>query len=284
MAVINVDGQWCPKEEAKISVYDHGLLYGDGLFEGIRIYGGRIFKLGAHLERLYEGARAILLDIPLSRGELAARLEEGVRRFGKQEGYIRLVVTRGPGSLGISPDTCPKATVILIVDGIQLYPKEFYEKGIGVITAASRRLTGDIFDPRIKSLNYLNNVLGKLEAKQAGCLEAVFLNREGYVCECTGDNIFVVKRGILMTPPSYLGMLEGITRNTMLELAEEAGIPWEEKVMTRFDLYTADECFLTGSGAEVIPVTAVDGRTVGNGMPGEISLRMTALFGESVLG
>ncbi|MBN2626794.1 MAG: branched-chain-amino-acid transaminase [Spirochaetales bacterium] len=283
MAVINVDGQWCPKEEAKISVYDHGLLYGDGLFEGIRIYGGRIFKLHAHLERLYEGARAILLEIPLNREEMVALLEEAVRRYGEQEGYIRLVITRGAGSLGISPDSCPRATVIVIADAIQLYPKEHYEKGIKVITAASRRLTGDIFDPRIKSLNYLNNVLGKLEAKQAGCLEAVFLNREGYVCECTGDNIFVVKKGVLMTPPSYLGMLEGITRNTMLELAEKAGIPWEEKVMTRFDLYTADECFLTGSGAEIIPVTAVDGRTVGSGMPGPLSLRMTSLFGELVL-
>ena len=283
MAVINVDGQWCPKEEAKISVYDHGLLYGDGLFEGIRIYGGRIFKLHAHLERLYEGARAILLEIPLNREEMGALLEEAVRRYGEQEGYIRLVITRGAGSLGISPDSCPRATVIIIADAIQLYPKEHYEKGIKVITAASRRLTGDIFDPRIKSLNYLNNVLGKLEAKQAGCLEAVFLNREGYVCECTGDNIFVVKKGVLMTPPSYLGMLEGITRNTMLELAEKAGIPWEEKVMTRFDLYTADECFLTGSGAEIIPVTAVDGRTVGSGMPGPLSLRMTSLFGELVL-
>jgi len=283
MAIINVDGQWCPKEEAKVSVYDHGLLYGDGLFEGIRIYGGRIFKLEAHLDRLYEGARAILLTIPLSRGEMAALLEEGVRRYGEQEGYIRLVVTRGAGSLGISPDTCPKATVVMIVDSIQLYPKEYYEKGIRVITAASRRLTGDIFDPRIKSLNYLNNVLGKLEAKQAGCLEAVFLNREGYVCECTGDNIFVVKKGVLKTPASYLGMLEGITRNTMLELAEGAGIPWEESVMTRFDLYTADECFLTGSGAEIIPVTAVDGRTVGDGHPGEMSLRMMELFRKLVL-
>ena len=282
-AVINIDGDWSSKDEAKISVYDHGLLYGDGLFEGIRIYGGRIFKLADHLERLYEGARAIMLAIPLSPEEMGDLLEEGVRRYGEQEGYIRLVVTRGAGSLGISPDSCPNATVIMIIDSIQLYPKELYEKGIEVVTAPSRRLTGNIFDPRIKSLNYLNNVLAKLEAKQAGCLEAVMLNNEGYVCECTGDNIFVVKKGVLHTPPSYLGMLEGITRNTMIELAGEGHIPFEERVMTRFDLFTADECFLTGSGAEIIPVVSVDGRTVGSGRPGEISLKMAALFAERVL-
>ncbi|MDC7224370.1 MAG: branched-chain-amino-acid transaminase [Spirochaetales bacterium] len=282
-AIINVDGLWCDREEAKVSVYDHGLLYGDGLFEGIRIYGGKIFKLEEHLDRLFEGARAIMLTLPLSKEELAALLVEGVRRYGETEGYIRLVVTRGAGSLGISPDSCERATVIMIVDGIQLYPKERYEEGIAVVTAASRRLTGDIFDPRIKSLNYLNNVLAKMEAKQAGCLEAVMLNKEGYVCECTGDNIFVVKKGVLLTPPSYLGMLEGITRNTMIELAREGGIPFEERVMTRFDLYTADECFLTGSGAEVIPVVTVDGRSVGSGRPGEISRKMTELFKKRVL-
>ena len=282
-AVINIDGEWCSGNEAKISVYDHGLLYGDGLFEGIRIYGGRIFKLEEHMERLYEGARAIMLTIPMTPDEMGALLEESVRRYGEKEGYIRLVVTRGPGSLGISPDTCPRASVIVIVDSIQLYPREHYEKGIAVVTAASRRLSGDIFDPRIKSLNYLNNVLAKLEAKQAGCLEAIMLNKEGYVCECTGDNIFVVKKGVLHTPPSYLGMLEGITRNTMIELAEEGNIPFSERVMTRFDLYTADECFLTGSGAEIIPVISVDGRMVGSGKPGELSRRLAGLFSERVL-
>ncbi len=282
-AVINIDGEWCSGNEAKISVYDHGLLYGDGLFEGIRIYGGRIFKLEEHMERLYEGARAIMLTIPMTAEEMGSLLEESVRRYGEKEGYIRLVVTRGPGSLGISPDTCPRASVIVIVDSIQLYPREHYEKGIAVVTAASRRLSGDIFDPRIKSLNYLNNVLAKLEAKQAGCLEAIMLNKEGYVCECTGDNIFVVKKGVLHTPPSYLGMLEGITRNTMIELAEEGNIPFSERVMTRFDLYTADECFLTGSGAEIIPVISVDGRMVGSGKPGEMSRKLAGLFSERVL-
>jgi branched-chain amino acid aminotransferase len=282
-AIINIDGTWCKKEEAKISVYDHGLLYGDGLFEGIRIYGGKIFKLEAHLERLFEGARAIMLTIPQSQQEMASLLEEGIRRYGQETGYIRLIVTRGPGALGISPDSCERASVIMIIDGIQLYPPELYKKGITVITAASRRLTGDIFDPRIKSLNYLNNVLAKMEAKQAGCLEAVMLNKNGYVCECTGDNIFIVKKGVLLTPPSYLGMLEGITRNTMIELAKEANIPFEERVMTRFDLYTADECFLTGSGAEVIPVVSVDGRTVGEGKPGDLSLRLAGLFGERII-
>ncbi|MDC7219573.1 MAG: branched-chain-amino-acid transaminase [Spirochaetales bacterium] len=283
MAIININGEWCDKEEAKISVYDHGLLYGDGLFEGIRIYGGKIFKLEAHLERLSEGARAIMLTLPSSLEEIGALLEEGVRRYGQDEGYIRLVVTRGTGSLGISPDSCEKATLVMIIDEIQLYPREFYEEGIKVVTAASRRLTGDIFDPRIKSLNYLNNVLAKLEAKQAGCLEAVMLNREGYVCECTGDNIFVVKKGVLLTPPSHLGMLEGITRNTMIELARTGEIPFEEKVMTRFDLYTADECFLTGSGAEVIPVVSVDGRTIGTGRPGELTQKMRELFRKRIL-
>lgn len=278
MASVYIDGEWYPKEKAKISVYDHGLLYGDGLFEGIRIYAGRIFKLKEHLDRLWNGARAIGLEIPMTREVMAALLEEGVRRENRPEGYIRLVVTRGVGDLGINPKLCPRPSVIVIVDDIQLYPREHYEKGIPVVTAATRRLQGDVFDPRIKSLNYLNNVLAKMEAQLAGCLEAVLLNRDGYVAECTGDNLFIVAGGVLKTPAPWLGLLEGITRNTVMELAAAEGIPAEETTLTRFDLYTADECFLTGSGAEMIPVTAVDGRTVGCGVPGPVTGRLTDAF------
>lgn len=282
MAVININGVWCAKDEATVSVYDHGLLYGDGLFEGIRIYRGRLFKLEEHLDRLYEGARAILLKIPAERADLAELLRESCKRLGEREGYIRLVVTRGTGSLGISPDSCERGTVIIIADKIQLYPRELYEKGIKVVTAASRRITSDIFDPRIKSLNYLNNVLAKLEAKLAGCLEAVMLNREGYVCECTGDNLFIVKGGVLKTPASHLGMLEGITRNTVLQLADGLALTYEEAFLTRFDLYTADECFLTGSGAEMIPVVSVDGRPVGDGKSGAVTKRLIRAFKELI--
>lgn len=278
MAVVWIDGEWFAKEDAKISVYDHGLLYGDGLFEGIRIYNGKIFKLDEHLDRLFEGARAIKIDVPYSRGKIEALLREGVEREKKKDGYIRLLVTRGPGALGINANLCPRASVIAIFDDISLYPKAQYETGIAIVTASTRRLQGDIFDPRIKSLNYLNNVLAKMEAQIAGCLEAVLLNREGYVTECTGDNIFIVKKGALKTPSSYLGLLEGITRNTILSLASGLSIKTEETVMTRFDLFTADECFLTGSGAELIPVTMIDGRAIGSGKPGPVTAQLTAAF------
>jgi len=278
MASVWIDGTWFAKDEAKISVYDHGLLYGDGLFEGIRMYGGRIFMLESHLDRLFDGARAISLQIPYTREELSLMLEEGVRREKRDDGYIRLIVTRGKGDLGINPKTCPRATVIAIIDSISLYPSEYYEKGIDIVTASSRRLQGDIFDPRIKSLNYLNNVLAKLEAQVAGCMEAVLLNREGYVTECTGDNIFIVKKGVLTTSAPWLGLLEGITRNVVISLAKDLGIPVEETTMTRFDLYTADEVFLTGSGAEMIPVRCIDGRLIGTGSRGEITSRVMEAF------
>lgn len=275
---IYIDGKWYAKDEAKISVYDHGLLYGDGLFEGIRIYGGKIFKLTEHIDRLFEGAKAIRLDLRLSPSELTAAVEEAVRRNNREEGYIRLLATRGKGPLGISPFICPQSSLIIIVEDIQLYPVELYETGIPIITAATRRLSGRIFDPRIKSLNYLNNIMAKMEAVDAGCLEAVMLSEEGYVCECTGDNIFMVKDGRLLTPASWHGMLEGITRNTILDLADALDIPSEETTLTRFDLYTADECFLTGSGAELIPVISVDKRTVGDGKPGPLTLTLKEAF------
>lgn len=284
MASVWIDGAWFGKEDAKISVYDHGLLYGDGLFEGIRIYNGKIFKLDEHLARLVDGARAISLTLPYSVRELGAMLADGVARENRKEGYIRLLATRGPGALGINASLCPRASVIAIFDDIQVYPKDMYAKGISIVTAATRRLQGDIFDPRIKSLNYLNNVLAKLEAQVAGCQEAVMLNREGYVTECTGDNIFIIKGGVLKTPAPWLGLLEGITRNTILCLAQSLSIPSEETTMTRFDLFTADECFLTGSGAELIPVKMIDGRVIGDGIPGPTTGRLMAAFRELVGG
>lgn len=272
MAVVFIDGRWTGAEEAKISVYDHGLLYGDGLFEGIRIYNGTIFKLEEHLRRLFEGAKAIMLSIPYSEKELGEFLMTGVSKLAEEQGggggYIRLIVTRGVGDLGLDPRKCGRPSVIAIIDSIELYPQELYESGIPIITASSHRVESSVFDPRIKSLNYLNNILAKQEAILAGCLEAVMLNHDGYLTECTGDNIFLVKNGTLKTPASHLGILEGITRNTILELARENGIPAEETMLTRFDLYTADECFLSGSGAEMMPVISVDGRTVGEQRPG----------------
>ncbi len=275
---IYIDGKWYGKEDAKISVYDHGLLYGDGLFEGIRIYSGKVFKLKEHIDRLFEGAHVIRIDLGHSKKEIMDLVEEAVRRNKKENGYIRLLATRGVGTMGISPFTCPKSSLVIIVEDIQLYPAELYDTGIPIVTAATRRLSGRIFDPRIKSLNYLNNVMAKMEAIDAGCLEAVMLSEEGYVCECTGDNIFIVKNGRLLTPGTWHGMLEGITRNTIIELAEKTGVPFEERTMTRFDLYTADECFLTGSGAELIPVTAVDKRQIGDGSPGPLTLKLKEAF------
>ena len=275
---VYVNGEWLAKEDAKVSVWDHGLLYGDGLFEGMRIYGGKLFRLEDHMIRLYDGAGALLITIPHSREELSELVLEAVRRNGRENGYIRLVITRGVGNLGIDPSTCPRAGVIIIVDGIQLYPEELYTRGIKVVTAATRRLSGDIFDPRVKSLNYLTNIMAKLEAAQAGCPEAVMLSREGYLTECTADNLFLVKGGVLKTPAPWLGILEGITRKTILELAAGEGIPAEEGTYNRTDLYLADEVFLTGSGAEIIPVTRADGRIIGNGEPGPVSARLRKAF------
>lgn len=262
---IYIDGKYYNREEAKISVFDHGLLYGDGLFEGIRIYNSSVFRLREHLERLYDGAKAIGLTIPLSMDEMENTVNEAVKENEKKNGYIRLIVTRGTGDLGVSPATCTRASVIIIVGDISLYPKEYYEKGIPVMTSSVRRVSHQNFDPRIKSLNYLNNVLAKIEANRAGCLEAVMLNERGFVAECTGDNIFIVKNGVLVTPPPYDSILEGITRGTVLSLAARTGIDVKEVSITQFDLYTADECFLTGTGAELIPVTTIDGRTIGSG-------------------
>ncbi len=272
--VVYVNGEFLPQPEAKVSVFDHGFLYGDGVFEGIRAYHGRVFKLREHMERLYDSARAILLTVPLEFEELRRAVLETCRRNGIRDGYIRLVVSRGPGDLGLDPRKCSRPTVVIIADTIQLYPEELYREGMRIVTVATRRNAPEALNPRIKSLNYLNNILAKIEANLAGYPEVLMLSPEGYVAECTGDNIFIVRRGRLLTPPDHLGILEGITRNTVMELAREMGVPVEEKVLTRYELYSAEECFLTGTAAEVVPVVEVDGRRIGTGKPGEITRRL----------
>lgn len=279
---IYIDGAYYSREEAKISVYDHGLLYGDGVFEGIRIYNSSVFRLREHVERLYRSAGAVSLAIPLARDAMEKAVRDTVALNGKKEGYIRLVVTRGVGTLGVNPESCGTPSVIIIVDDIQLYPEEYYRKGIGIITASIRRNSPDCLDPRIKSLNYLNNVLAKIEASRAGCMEAVMLNREGYVTECTGDNIFIVSNGALVTPPPHMGALNGITRGVVMELCVALGIEASESALTQYDLYGAEECFLTGTGAEIMPVVEIDGRRIGEGTPGPVTARLISAFRDSV--
>jgi len=275
---VYIDGKFYPAEEARISVWDHGLLYGDGVFEGIRVYGGRVFRLDEHLRRLYDSAHSIALKIPISRHELKSVTLECCRRNKISNGYIRIVVTRGRGDLGIDPRKCARATLIVIVDNISLFPAESYEKGVRVVTASTRKNAPATLSPRIKSLNYLNNIMAKLEALHAGVSEAVMLNAEGYVTEGTGDNIFIVNEGILKTPPVFVGLLDGVTRNVVLKLAEELGIPSEEAKLTMHDLYTADEVFLTGTAAELVPVVEIDGRPIGEGKPGSIFARLRDAF------
>ncbi|GBD95662.1 MAG TPA: branched-chain-amino-acid transaminase [Nitrospirae bacterium] len=280
---IYIDGKYYGREDARVSVFNHGLLYGDGVFEGIRIYNGKVFRLKEHIERLYQSAKAILLEIPVKKEEMKNAVLETVKINAKENGYIRLIVTRGEGSLGIDPAQCNAATIIIIVADIQLYPEEHYKNGIEIITASSRRIPPDSLDPRIKSLNYLNNIMAKLEARQAGCLEAVMLNREGFVSECTGDNIFILKNNELLTPAPYHGALDGITMRTVMEIAESLGIRTRETTLTRYDLYNADECFMTGTGAEIIPVIKADSRIIGDGMPGTITRSLTDRFKQYVL-
>jgi branched-chain amino acid aminotransferase len=277
MAAISINGKLVDKADAKISVYDHGFLYGDGVFEGMRVYNGRVFRHREHIERLYDSAKAILLEIPLTPDAMIKAVEQTVKANGKPDAYIRLVISRGPGSLGLDPRKC-EPQVIVIVDDIQLYPPELYDNGLEVITASTIRNHPNALNPRIKSLNYLNNILAKIEAIRAGCLEAIMINVKGEVAECTGDNIFVVKRGVLKTPATDAGILEGITRGAVLELARGADIPTQEMALTRHDIYSADEVFLTGSAAEVIPVVKVDSRTIGNGKPGPMTRQLRERF------
>jgi branched-chain amino acid aminotransferase len=275
---IYIDGGYYDITEAKVSVFDHGLLYGDGVFEGIRIYHSKVFRLKEHIERLYQSAKAILLELPMTKEKMENAVLDAVAINKKKQGYIRLVVTRGEGLLGIDPMSCKKPTVIIIVDDIQLYPEKYYKKGITIVTASSRRIPSDCLDPRVKSLNYLNNIMAKLEARQAGCLEAVMLNRDGFVAECTGDNIFIVKDHSLFIPAPYYGALHGITMQTVIEIAESFGMKMQETALTRYDLYNADECFMTGTGAEIIPVIRIDGRSISNGRPGQITKKLMSGF------
>ena len=277
---VYIDGRFVPKEEARVSVFDHGFLYGDGVFEGIRAYSGRVFKLTEHLDRLYESAKSILLEIPLTWKEMEQAVLETCRRNQITDGYIRLVVSRGEGDLGLDPRKCARPSVVIIADKIALYPQELYTTGMRLMTVATRRNGAEMVNPRVKSLNYLNNILAKIEANVAGFNEVLMLNAEGYVVEGTGDNVFIVKGGRLITPPSHSGILEGITRNTIMQLAREMGIPVEEKLFTRHDVYVADECFLTGTAAEAVPVVEVDGRKIGTGQPGEITAKLIAAFRE----
>ncbi len=277
-AAVYVNGRITSKAEAMISAYDHGYLYGDGVFEGIRVYDGRVFKLEEHLDRLYSSARQIMLSIPLDREAMREAILHTVRATGLREAYIRPVISRGPGDLGIDPRKCPAPTVIIIVDAIQLYPREAYERGLRMITATVRRPAPDALNGRIKSLNYLNNILARIEANQAGVDEALMLTADGYVCECSADNLFVVAGGQVWTPAPHLGLLQGVTRDVVLELARDLGIPAAERVFTLYDVYAAEECFLTGTGAELGPVVEIDGRQIGTGLPGPVTARLVAAF------
>lgn len=277
---IYIDGKYHSEKTAKISVFDHGLLYGDGVFEGIRVYHGKVFRLEQHIDRLYESATAIVLNIPMSKQQMLRATVETCRKNKLRDGYIRLVVTRGTGYLGLSPYKCKNPTVFIIAATIELYPPELYTKGLDMITVATWRTPAASISPQIKSLNYLNNIMAKVEALNAGCMEAVMLNAQGFVAECTGDNIFIFKKGRLLTPPISAGALDGITRRAVIELAQADGMEVQEPTMTRFDLYNSDECFLTGTAAEVIPVARIDGRQIGNGKPGAQTRRLMERFHE----
>jgi len=271
---IFIDGKFYSERDAKISVFDHGLLYGDGVFEGIRAYNGRVFKLKEHVDRLFYSAKAILLQIPMSPEKISAAVIESCRANKLRDGYIRLVVTRGVGNLGLNPRNCKKPSVICIADKIQVYPPKLYARGMEIVTVPTVRNLHSAVNPAIKSLNYLNNILAKIEANNAGVEEAVMLNADGYVAECTADNLFIVKNGELFTPPLSAGALYGITRQTVIDLAQNADIKVSEPNLTRYDLFNADECFLTGTGAEIMPVIKIDGRVIGNGKPGEITRQL----------
>jgi branched-chain amino acid aminotransferase len=279
---IYLDGQYVDETQAKVSVFDHGLLYGDGIFEGIRLYEGNVFRLAEHLERLEYSAKALLLKLPLTRQEFVEATCETCRRNKLRNGYIRLVVTRGKGDLGLAPWSCLKPCVFIIASTIQLYPQEYYDNGLAIVTVPTRRIGPAALPPTIKSLNYLNNILGKIEAKQAGALEAIMLNEQGFVAECTADNIFTVHKGTIYTPAASQGALKGITRDTIFDAARELNVPIQDTNMTRYDIWCADECFLTGSGAEVVPVIALDGREIGSGKPGPITQRILANFRQRV--
>jgi branched-chain amino acid aminotransferase len=275
---IYIDGKYYDERHAKISVFDHGLLYGDGIFEGIRIYNGRVFKLKEHIDRLFCSAKSILLNIPMSHAAIMAAVVETCRRNKVRDGYVRLVVTRGAGTLGLNPNRCKNPSVIIIAGKIQLYPPAFYQRGMEIITVPTTRNLHSALNPAIKSLNYLNNIMAKIEANNAGCEEAIMLNNEGFVAECTGDNIFIAQQDRLLTPPLSAGALHGITRRVVMELAAEAGCQVSEANLTRHELFNADECFLTGTGAELVPVVKIDGRVIGTGKPGPLTRQLVERY------
>ena len=271
MMQVYIDGKFFPQSKANVSVYDHGFLYGDGVFEGIRIYNNNIFMLNEHIKRLYDSAKAIRLKIPLSKAELKNAVKQTHKVNGLKNGYIRLIITRGIGDLGIDTRTCPKPSVVIIVDKITLYPEKFYKNGMEIITASTQRTSVSALNPQIKSMNYLNNILAKIEAENAGVNEALMLNTSGNVVECSGDNIFIYRNDTLITPPTFIGALNGVTRGIVMKLAEQEGLKVEELIFSRYEVYTSDECFLSGTAAELIPVVKVDGREIGNGKPGKIT-------------
>jgi len=275
---IYLDGQYVTKEKATVSVYDHGFLYGDGIFEGIRIYNGNIFKCKGHLDRLYDSAKSIMLEIPLSYKEMEEALVETLRRNEMRDGYIRLIVSRGPGNLGLDPNRCEKASVIIIVEQLAIYSEEAYKNGLKAVSVSTRRNIPDALNPKIKSLNYLNNILVKIQSNLAGAGEAIMMNAQGYVTEGSGDNIFIIKNGVITTPPCYLGALDGITRQAIIEICEKRGYKLKEEPFTMHDIYVADEVFLTGTAAEVIAVREVDGRIIGSGQAGPVTLKLLEEF------
>jgi branched-chain amino acid aminotransferase len=273
-----LDGKWCDRSTAVVSVYDHGLLYGDGVFEGVRVYGGKIFRLSEHLERLYDSAKAIWLTIPILREELASITEEAVRRSGISEAYIRHIVTRGVGDLGLDPRKCPKPSVVIIVDTIKLWPEQVYEAGLNVVTAGTPIPQRESLSPRVKSLNYLAHILAKIEGIHAGADEVLMLDSAGAVAEGSGQNLFVVKKGLVQTPPPYAGILKGVTRDVVIELAAQAGYPVQESILNRYDVYTADEAFFTGTASELVAIRQVDGRMIGTGKAGPVTRDLRARF------
>ncbi len=271
---IYLDGKLVDKQDAKISVFDHGLLYGDGVFEGIRSYSSLVFKLDEHIDRLYESAHTLMLQIPITKKQMIKAIIDTLKANKLKDAYIRVVVTRGVGDLGLDPRKCKKATIIIITDNIVLYPKELYQKGLEIITVPTVRNLSSAVDPQIKSLNYLNNIMAKIEAINSGYQEAIMLNSMGFVAECTGDNIFMIKNKQLYTPPQSMGTLKGITRDAVIEIAKKAKIKTHESILTRHEVFNADELFLTGTAAEIIPVVKVDCRVIGNGKPGKVTLRL----------
>ncbi len=277
---IFLNGKFVSREEAKISVFDHGLLYGDGVFEGIRVYGGMPFRLSEHVERLYKSAKAIMLEAPFARDEMENLIMKTSEMNDIKEGYIRVVVTRGEGDLGLDPVKCPSPSVFIIADEISLYPEQLYEKGIEIVTVPVQRTSPTMLEPRIKSLNYLNNIMAKLHANNAGKPEALMINSDGYIVECSGENIFIVEGKNLFTPPAHLGILEGITRAAVMEIAPSCGCRVSEECLTLYDVYNADECFLTGSAAEIVPVVEVDGRKISSGLPGKETGQLIKKFRE----